>query len=374
MLKRKNTYNTRSSKQLKHTNISLHEKHLNYLDELNGPELPDDESNDIIYHSHEIYEILQYMGENEQLSSIELKKLNELAEKIENREITLKKIINTEYSDIEKSYLLERFLTFTELDRTDSSYYKKRDELHNMINGNNSIINTHIITDLHKLILQYQEQLPNDLQIIKDSTIDNGTKLFILQEYQGYLEMDKSNELYYSLRKWIQYVIRVLQLKKKNIISPYNIKTLGITLKNALDKELYGLDEIKTKSIMYTYQLQVSNNNSGTVLLLQGPPGTGKTSIAKCIANVLNRPLYIIGLGGINSATRLTGSNRVFNNSCPGLIVEAMLSTQCINPIILLDECDKISYRFSSEISGALMHGLDPACNNTFLDDYVDFQ
>lgn len=144
-----------------------------------------------------------------------------------------------------------------------------------------------------------------------------------------------------------------------------------LALKNKLDSTHYSLQDVKDYLIEYFCAEQRAIAPTGTVLCFAGPPGTGKTSLAKEIASASNRPLIKIALGGITDEAELRGHRRTYISSRPGRIVTSLKRAGCLDPIIILDEIDKIS-TIKGDPIGALLEILDPEQNNAFLDRYLE--
>ena len=142
--------------------------------------------------------------------------------------------------------------------------------------------------------------------------------------------------------------------------------------KRALDKEHSGLNDVKERIIEFLALGAMKGEISGSILLLVGPPGVGKTSIGRSIASALSRRFFRFSVGGMRDEAEIKGHRRTYIGAMPGKIVQALIETSTANPVIMLDEIDKIGNSYQGDPSSALLEVLDPEQNSQFLDHYLD--
>jgi len=159
---------------------------------------------------------------------------------------------------------------------------------------------------------------------------------------------------------------------------PWGIKTrvkkdLGRAQK-VLDDDHYGLEKVKERIVEYLAVQQRSKQLKGPIMCLVGPPGVGKTSLGKSVARATGREFIRISLGGVRDESEIRGHRRTYIGSMPGKIIQALKKAKSTNPLILLDEIDKMGQDFRGDPASAMLEVLDPEQNNTFVDHYLEVE
>ncbi|MEV6556891.1 endopeptidase La [Nocardia sp. NPDC051756] len=177
------------------------------------------------------------------------------------------------------------------------------------------------------------------------------------------------------IRTWLDTVLEL----------PWTVKTTDSTDVSAaravLDADHHGLDEVKDRMVEYLAVRSrrasrglevVGGRGSGAVLALVGPPGVGKTSLGESVARAMGRKFVRVALGGVRDEAEIRGHRRTYVGALPGRIVRAIKEAGSLNPVVLLDEIDKVGSDFRGDPAAALLEVLDPAQNHTFRDHYLD--
>ena len=268
-----------------------------------------------------------------------------------------------------------------------------------------------ILSNAIKIILEFNKIDKSVEDRVKKNIEENQKQYYIREKIKGlYSELDENdmeeevNELYDFINKRKLPVElkeklnkELSRLKKLNdmsaeagVIRSYiesvlevpwereEVKNIDIRkAEKILNDEHFGLKQVKDTILenLAVSQLNKNNNKKApNILCLVGPPGVGKTSLGKSIANAMNREFERISLGGVHDESEIRGHRRTYIGAMPGRIIDALKKVKVSNPVILLDEIDKLSSDFKGDPASALLEVLDPAQNKTFKDNYIDFE
>ena len=201
---------------------------------------------------------------------------------------------------------------------------------------------------------------------IKKRTVPDDVKSVIKEEMDKLQVLEPQSAEYAVCRNYLDWLT----------IVPWGVFTeedhnLGKARK-ILEEDHYGLEDIKERILEFISIGKLSGGVKGSIICLVGPPGVGKTSVGKSIARALNRKFYRFSVGGMRDEAEIKGHRRTYIGAMPGKIIQALKFTQTMNPVIMLDEVDKLGSSYQGDPASALLEVLDPEQNKDFLDHYLD--
>lgn len=204
------------------------------------------------------------------------------------------------------------------------------------------------------------------LRGIEESGMPEEVKTRVMEEFDKFKKTMSMSPEYSVLRTYLETVIAL----------PWSKITEDCTdlehVSKILNEDHYDMEKPKERILEYISILRMAGTAKGQILCLSGPPGVGKTSLGRSIARALGRSFVRISLGGIRDEAEIRGHRRTYIGAMPGKIISAMKKAGTVNPVILLDEVDKMSMDFRGDPSAALLEVLDPEQNNTFNDHYLE--
>lgn len=222
--------------------------------------------------------------------------------------------------------------------------------------------------DKRVLMEAFDIKLAKLLEIGKENNVampDDALKV-IEEEINKLASLDQDSSEFNNTRRyleWLTYVPWTIFSKDNyEILKAYNI----------LKDDHYGLEDVKERILEYIAVGNLKGEIKGKILLLVGPPGVGKTSIGKSIASALGREFYRFSVGGLSDVSEIKGHRRTYIGAMPGKIIQCLKQAQTMNPLILIDEIDKLDHGHRGDPASALLELLDPSQNTSFLDHYLD--
>ena len=211
-----------------------------------------------------------------------------------------------------------------------------------------------------------QEEADGYIEKIRALNLSDEITEKLVGEAQKLVKMSYSSQEAGVIRGYLDTVLEL----------PWNVKTkdkLDIDkVQKQLDKDHYGLKKVKERITEIISVRALAPDVKGQIICLYGPPGVGKTSIGKSIAEALGRNYVRISLGGVHDEAEIRGHRRTYIGAMPGRIISAINTAKSSNPVILLDEIDKLAGDYRGDPSSALLEVLDPEQNKTFKDNYLD--
>ena len=216
------------------------------------------------------------------------------------------------------------------------------------------------------ILTDKQLEINNYNEILDKLEISDKIKDKFRNEIRRYEYTNDNNPDASVIRNYLEWVLH-LPWNKYNV-EENNIKKI----KKSLDDTHYGLENIKRRILEFVSIKNINKDVSSPILCLVGPPGVGKTTLGISISKALNREFYKISVSGLNDSSELVGHRRTFLGANPGKIIQGIHKCGVSNPVILIDEIDKMGRDYKSDPTSALLDILDEAQNNMFVDNYIE--
>ena len=301
--------------------------------------------------------------------------LSELRKELDDEVPTIEKIVNAAITKRDKKVCLKLFDQLNSIEPYTSDYFKLIDNINNILIKADSK-NYKQVLDLEK-----EEERLRKLIVVPDNlknrilklNADEIVRAKLLAQYEEMMSYPPDSSLHIGLREEIEWGLK-MPFQKAEIPKKMNNSQLNkyyCKLRSDMDKELYGMDKVKERILHILNDRYTSNNSCGRNLALVGPPGVGKTLIVKVLGKILNKKYAIISAGALDSAA-LKGANKVWQGSEPSIILQKMSELGTNDPIIGLDEIDKLGDTPQGKLSQhALLHISDPDHNKEFQDNFL---
>ncbi len=306
--------------------------------------------------------------------------LKRIRKNIKDETPTIPKILRANITKNDKKKCIKLYDQYQNMDMHTAAYDQKEEEINNIIRKGSR----HTKAEINQL-----EKTEEKLNLIASPPDNLKNQIFNLDAsehvkgiiYGQYLEMlthDMGSQAYNAIREDIEWSVRLPHNRSHDFLNlgSYTNKELNEYYSGFLEKmdqELYGMNHIKLRMLHIINDRATSGGSCGRNIALTGAPGTGKTAIGKALAKVLNVPFEKISVGGMEDASILKGSDRVYNSASPSIVLQILARMKSSSGIIMFDEIDKLGETpKGKEVQYALLHIADYVHNKEFRDNYLN--
>ena len=282
---------------------------------------------------------------------------------------TIPKILQCNIMMNDKKKCIKLFDQLNNLEPFTADYDQKAEEINNIIRKGNKYSKVQIqqLENIEKSLVSVNDDLKDRILTLN---ANQNVKNIVYGQYLQMLEHEVGSQAYNALREEIEWSLRL----PHNTCCPLNI-TVGFYAKflTVLNKKLYRMDNIKMKMLHIVNDMKTSGNAAGRNIAIVGAPGTGKTAISHAFADALGLPFEKISVGGMEDASILKGSDKVWNSASPSIILQILARVKSSRCVILFDEVDKLGETAKGkEVQYALLHITDYIHNKEFRDNYLN--
>jgi hypothetical protein len=311
------------------------------------------------------------------LNEEEVQKYGWIFDKVDDMEIDIPKILRSNLSDAEKERAINVFLNF----RPNSPAYEDLARL--IISRRERPVAAEVLAryDLMEKKLSEASENRSTLKYqVLDLRLPEKHLAIVWEAYEMLQRLEPSQSDYHKHYEWLQWVLRLPWQKfcpMPVFRDPAELRQMLIFMRQQLDLKVYGLSGIKEELMLFCmdrliHHGEMGSQRGGKILAIEGSPGVGKTHLIKTLAKCWGLPFQGIAAGGCKDSSFWDGHGITYEGSVPGRIVKALRQAKTMNPVIYIDELDKLSeHEHSKDVSGILLHILDETQNSEFYDKYI---